>query len=146
MPFPGCLADSELPAQLLRRRDHELVKLMERCTVRLDSAFAIDAKLPYRLDDAGGQLRDGRRLTGERHPRRRLGVDRVALAAPAAAVRVRPVDLDDADASRVQMPDERRGGGAGRLDADDGDLAEVFEPRQQLLVAAGVGRERGAAQ
>jgi hypothetical protein len=56
LAFPlGCLADSELAAQLLRRRDRKLVKLMECCTMRLDSAFARDAKLPYHLDDAGGR-------------------------------------------------------------------------------------------
>ena len=46
----------------------------------------------------GGRLRHGQRVTGQHRPGGLLGVDRVGLAAPAAAVPVRPVDLDDLDA------------------------------------------------
>ena len=49
------------------------------------------------------------RLAGQRESGGHLGIDRVALAAPAPRVRVRLVNLEDLDAVLAQVAHERSG-------------------------------------
>jgi hypothetical protein len=50
---------------------------------------------PDRLDDPAALLRNRPGLAGQEQPGRQLGIDRIALAPPPAAVRVRLIDLHD---------------------------------------------------
>jgi hypothetical protein len=119
----------ELLAQFLRRGDDQLGELDHGRAACLDRAGARDAQQPDRFDDPVGLLGHGRRLAGEPQPSGHLGVDRVALAAPAPRVSVRLVDLDDRDAVLAQVARETGRIGAGRLDRDHVDPAESVQPR-----------------
>ncbi|MDP9262246.1 MAG: hypothetical protein M3O89_09760 [Actinomycetota bacterium] len=70
-----------------------------------------------------------------------LRVQRVALAAAVARVRVRLVDLDQLDAARTEEAGERGRERPGRLDADPLDRAVRLDPIEQLAVASGRRRK-----
>jgi hypothetical protein len=59
-----------------------------------DGALAREAQLPDALDDRVGEPGDDRGVPGECPAGGHLSVDRIALAASAARVGVRLVDLD----------------------------------------------------
>jgi hypothetical protein len=122
------------------------VSWVERRGPRLDRAVAREPQVADRLDNAVGALGDHGGVSGQRLACRHLGVDRVALAAPPACVRVRPVDLDDVDVSRAQIAHQSSRVGAGGLDADDADAAEALKPSQQRPIAVGRGREGADAE
>jgi hypothetical protein len=82
----------------LRGGDDQPAELNERGGAGLHGAVASCAQQPDRLDDPVGLLRDRGRLPGQREAGGHLGIDRIALAAPAAGVRVRLVDLEHPDA------------------------------------------------
>ena len=124
------MAAGELFAQLLRGGHDQIAKLNHGRGAGLHGALARDAQLPDRFDDPVGLLRDGGGLARQRQPRCQLGVDRVALPAPAAGVRVRLVDLDDPHATAAQIAHQPSRVGAGRLDRDHVELAESAQPAQ----------------
>src|SRR4051812_1114503 len=74
------------------------------------------------------------------------GVLGVALAASAATLTVRSVDLDHGHLFGVEVAGQPGPVGPGALDADQLDLAEVTEPGEELAVAGGGGVERLDAQ
>jgi hypothetical protein len=104
------------------------------------------AQLANGFDDPVGELRDHRRVAGQRVPGSHFGVDRIGLAAPAARVRVRLVDLNHGDFARPEVADKAGGEAAGRFDADDGDRSEGLKPGQQGPVALRRRRERLGTQ
>jgi len=81
--------------------DH-LGELVEGRGACLDRAVAGESEVTNRLDDAVGELGDDRGVSGQRLSGGHLGIDWIALAAPSARVRVRPVDLDHRDLARAQ--------------------------------------------
>jgi hypothetical protein len=76
---------------------------MQGGAARLDGAVAGDAQLADRFDDPVGVLRDRGRVAGQHGAGGLLGVDPIALAAPAARMRVRAVDLDHRDLAAAQI-------------------------------------------
>jgi hypothetical protein len=66
----------------------------------------------------------------------------IALASPAPTLAVGSVDLDDAHRLAEQHAGQPRAIGACALDADELELAEAVQPREQPAVAGGGGRER----
>ncbi|HEX6024292.1 MAG TPA: hypothetical protein VFZ00_20050 [Solirubrobacter sp.] len=129
-------------AQLGWRGDDQLGQLVERRGARFDRALTRDAQLADRFNDAVGAFGDHDGVSGLRLAGGHLGIDRVALAAPAARVRVWPVDLDHVDLACAQVTHKPRRIGAGRFDADHRDRPERRQPRQQLPVALGRADER----
>ena len=72
---------------------------------------------------------------------------RSGRSCPAGArVGVRPVDFDNLDHVSAQVAHKPRGAGAGGLHADNRELPELLEPRQQRPLAGHVGREALGAQ
>ena len=106
---PDRLARGELVAELLRGGDDQPAELNDRGAAGLHGAVASCAQQPDRLDNPIGLLRDRGRLPRQRESGGHLGVDRIALAAPAAGVRVRLVDLEDPNAVLAQVAHERSG-------------------------------------
>jgi hypothetical protein len=129
------LAARELIAELLRGGDNDVAQLDDRGAAGLHGAVARYAQQPDRLDDPVGLLRDRLGFARQQQPGGHLRVDRVALADPATIVRVRLVDLDDANVVLAQIAHECCCIRAGRLDRDRIDLSEAAEPVQQLAVA-----------
>ena len=83
----------------------------------LDGGAASHAEGADRLHAAVCGLGHSGSLAAERGSGRGLGVDGVALAAPAARLAVRAVHLDDLDAGRGEVPGEARTVGSGALHA-----------------------------
>ena len=79
---PGTRAD--LAPERLGSRDEQLAELVQRRGAPLHGAAARHAEHTDRLHDAAGLLGDGVDVAGEDLARRRLGIDRVALAAASA--------------------------------------------------------------
>src|ERR671918_1064793 len=77
---------------------------------------------------------------------RRLGIDRVGLAAASPVVTVRLVDLDHVQPPGAQMPGQSRTPRAGAFHPDRQHLPEAGDPAGQVLVAARRGRERRGVQ
>src|SRR4029453_16513620 len=75
-----------------------------------------------------------------------VGIDRVALAAPAAGGPVGSVDLQDPLAVAAQEAGQAGAVAAGALHPPGLDLAERVGPGQQLGVAAAGGRRHGGAK
>jgi hypothetical protein len=101
---------------------------------------------PDGLDGAISGLGAARRSATESGSGCFNGVEGIGLAATPALLAIRPVDFDDLDAHPPQMACQSCPIRAGALDADLGDVAEALEPRQQGLVAGGVGREALGAE
>ena len=94
---------------------------VERGAARLDRAVAHDPQLTDRLDDPGRVLGDHDPAGGQHVACGHLGVDRVALAAPPAAVRVRLVDLEHLKALGAQVAHQPGRVAAGRFHAQRSD-------------------------
>ena len=101
---------------------------------------------PDGLDGAVSGLGLAARPTTEGGPSCFDGIERVGLAAAAALVSIRSVDLYDVYAHPLEVTGQARSIGAGSFDADLGDAAKVLEPRHQGLVAGGVGGETLGAE
>src|SRR5438309_7854759 len=140
------LAYAELLAELAGGGHQQHGELVQGGGAGFDCALAGDTQLPDRFDDPARVLRDDGRLARERLARGRLSVDRVALPAPAASVRVRLIDLDNRYGVCGQEAHETSRVSAGRFDPDQPDLAEGLEPAQELAVAASGRREHRVAE
>ena len=124
----------------------QLTELAQRGAARLDRAVAGDLQLTDRLNRTGRVLGDHPRLAGQDLARGGLGVDGVGLAAPAAHVRVRLVDLDHRDACGAQKAGQSSAVGAGGLHTHRDDRPEGLEPGEQRLVAGEVRGELGVGE
>jgi len=76
------------------RGDDQAAERVQRSRARLDGAVARDPQLADRRDDPAGVLSHHGPVGGQHMAGGQFGVDRVALAAPPARVRVRLVDLE----------------------------------------------------
>jgi hypothetical protein len=70
----------------------------------------------------------------------------IALTPSATSLTVGSVDLDDVDRLAEQQARQPRSIGAGALDADELELAETSQPREQPSVTGGGRRERFDAE
>jgi len=99
----GRLASQQLLAQIPRSGDDETAERVECGAARLDRAVASDAQLTDRFHDAGRVLGDHGAVGGQDVAGGHLGVGRVALAPPAAGVRMGLVDFKDLQAEGVRL-------------------------------------------
>ena len=118
------LARRQLSAQILGSGDDQAAERVQRGAARLDGAVARDPQLADRLDDPARVLGDHGPVGGQHVAGGQFGVDRIALAAPPARVRVRLVDLEHLQALGAQVTHQPSGIAARRLHADRGDRRE----------------------
>ena len=104
----GALGD--LFSQLSRCCDEQIAKLKLRTSAGTNRGVPADPQDADGFDNAGGGLRHDRCMAGESFHRRRLGIDRVVLAATGTQVRVGLVDLNNFNAAS-----EKESGDAGRV-------------------------------
>ena len=125
--------------------DDEATDLVGCLGAGLDRAAAGHAEHTDRLDAAIARFGFGGGVAAQRCACCGLGVDGVGLAAP-PCLAVGAVDLDDLDAGGGETAGEASPVGSGSFHPYTHQRAERAHPVQQLLIAAGVGIEAGAAQ
>lgn len=91
-------------------------------------------------------LRDPGGGSGEHRASSVLGVDRVALAALATVTPIGSAGLHDALIVAPEVADETLPVGATALDAEAPRITEGLGPRQELLIATAVRRDRHVAE
>jgi hypothetical protein len=124
----------------------DAVELVGRRGAGLECTCSSHSKLAERLDGTVAGLGCGGGVAGEDRSCRRLGIDRVGLAASAPIVTVRLVDLDHVQPPGAQMPGQSRTPRAGAFDPDRQHLPEAGDPAGQVPVAASRGGERRRVQ
>ncbi len=127
-------------AELVGGGDDQLEELVVGRGPSFDCSFASDAEHADRLDRPARVLGDREPLSSERLAGGCFGVDRVALAASPARVRMWLVDLEHLDVVAGEEAHKACSVGAGRLDTDPSDLTERKEPTEESCVT---GSRRG---
>jgi hypothetical protein len=98
------------------------------------------------LDHAVAALRRDGALAGEGGMGRVLGIEIVVLATLATVLPVGCRDLQHLDAGLLQVAEQPRAIGAGRLDPDTPERPEGAHPGEHELVAVPGGRKRLASE
>jgi hypothetical protein len=120
----------------------DAVELVGGSGAGLECAGSSHSELAQRLDGTVTGLGCGGGVAGQDRSCRRLGIDRVGLAATSPVVTVRLVDLDHVQPPATQMSGQSRTPRAGAFDSDRQHLPEAGDPAGQPPVAAHRGRER----
>ena len=116
----GCQSSHRQPgetaADLVVGAEHQVAELVQRLDPFLRRRAAGDPEHADRFDVTVTALWTAQRLTRQRRPSRRHGVDWIGLALASTQLSVRPIDLDDADPGAGQMSAQASSIRAGALD------------------------------
>ena len=129
-------------SQVIGGGETEVADLIQVLDPHVATRSASDEQHPDRFHVTIGGLRDPRRTTRQRSPRRFDGVNRVGLAGTATQLAVRTINLDHRDAAAAEMTSETSAIGTGAFHAHSGERPEPREPVVQLSETGGRGRER----
>ena len=136
----------EAALQLVRGTEGELAHLGERLDPGSSGRALGHDEDPDGLDRAVSALGRSMGPARLRGPGGLDGVEGIGLAALASGLAVLAVHFDDVDPGSGEEAGDAGPIGPRPLHADLADLAEGFEPGQQVRVAVGVGPERLRAE
>lgn len=136
----------DLLAHLVGGGDDRVVELLQRGPPRLDCSQPRCAQHAKRFDTAITGLGDAGPLSVERGTGGGDRVQRVVFAAPATGRAIGPRYLEHCDPGGAELPRDTGAVGAGLLDTDPVDRAEVAHPTDELPVALTRRRERSGAE
>ena len=117
-------------SQVIGGGEAEMADLVQTLDPHVATRPASDQQRPDRFHVAICGLRDPRRPTRQRSPRRFDGVDRVGLAGAAAQLAVGTIDLDHLHTTAAEMTSEAGTVRAGAFHANPGDRPERPRPNR----------------